>query len=137
MKKKYICLFIVSSVFTFLVLASFFLLSFISRDGSVYNFVDFLKVNYFTDVLIILAVSLFITVMLLLFKKKYDLDVTSLIFPISYLSFMAFIILIAFILNNFVVVKNMHFVYYYRFIIFDYLLLCIYTILSFKSKKRR
>lgn len=137
MKKKYICLFIVSSVFTFLVLASFFLLSFISRDGSVYNFVDFLKVNYFTDVLIILAVSLFITVMLLLFKKKYDLDVTSLIFPISYLSFMVFIILIAFILNNFVVVKNMHFVYYYRFIIFDYLLLCIYTILSFKSKKRR
>ena len=129
MKKKYISLFIVSSVFTFLVLASFFLLSFISRDGSVYNFVDFLKVNYFTDVLIILAVSLF--------KKKYDLDVTSLIFPISYLSFMAFIILIAFILNNFVVVKNMHFVYYYRFIIFDYLLLCIYTILSFKSKKRR
>ena len=123
MKKKYICLFIVSSVFTFLVLASFFLLSFISRDGSVYNFVDFLKVNYFTDVLIILAVSLFITVMLLLFKKKYDLDVTSLIFPISYLSFMVFIILIAFILNNFVVVKNMHFVYYYRFIIFDYLLL--------------
>ena len=70
MKKKYISLFIVSSVFTFLVLASFFLLSFISRDGSVYNFVDFLKVNYFTDVLIILAVSLFITVMLLLFKKK-------------------------------------------------------------------
>lgn len=137
MKKKYISLFIVSSVFTFLVLASFFLLSFISRDGSVYNFVDFLKVNYFTDVLIILAVSLFITVMLLLFKKKYDLDVTSLIFPISYLSFMVFIILIAFILNNFVVVKNMHFVYYYRFIIFDYLLLCIYTILSFKSKKRR
>lgn len=137
MKKKYICLFIVSSVFTFLVLASFFLLSFISRDGSVYNFVDFLKVNYFTDVLIILAVSLFITVILLLFKKKYDLDVTSLIFPISYLSFMVFIILIAFILNNFVVVKNMHFVYYYRFIIFDYLLLCIYTILSFKSKKRR
>ena len=137
MKKKYICLFIVSSVFTFLVLSSFFLLSFISRDGSVYNFVDFLKVNYFTDVLIILAVSLFITVMLLLFKKKYDLDVTSLIFPISYLSFMVFIILIAFILNNFVVVKNMHFVYYYRFIIFDYLLLCIYTILSFKSKKRR
>lgn len=137
MKKKYISLFIVSSVFTFLVLASFFLLSFISRDGSVYNFVDFLKVNYFTDVLIILAVSLFITVILLLFKKKYDLDVTSLIFPISYLSFMVFIILIAFILNNFVVVKNMHFVYYYRFIIFDYLLLCIYTILSFKSKKRR
>ena len=137
MKKKYISLFIVSSVFTFLVLASFFLLSFISRDGSVYNFVDFLKVNYFTDVLIILAVSLFITVILLLFKKKYDLDVTSLIFPISYLSFIVFIILIAFILNNFVVVKNMHFVYYYRFIIFDYLLLCIYTILSFKSKKRR
>ena len=92
MKKKYISLFIVSSVFTFLVLASFFLLSFISRDGSVYNFVDFLKVNYFTDVLIILAVSLFITVILLLFKKKYDLDVTSLIFPISYLSFMVFII---------------------------------------------
>ena len=137
MKKKYISLFIVSSVFTFLVLASFFLLSFISRDGSVYNFVDFLKVNYFTDVLIILAVSLFITVILLLFKKKYDLDVTSLIFPISYLSFMVFIILLTFILNNFVVVKNMHFVYYYRFIIFDYLLLCIYTILSFKSKKRR
>ena len=97
MKKKYISLFIVSSVFTFLVLASFFLLSFISRDGSVYNFVDFLKVNYFTDVLIILAVSLFITVMLLLFKKKYDLDVTSLIFPISYLSFMVFIILICII----------------------------------------
>ena len=74
MKKKYISLFIVSSVFTFLVLASFFLLGFISRDGSVYNFVDFLKVNYFTDVLIILAVSLFITVILLLFKKKYKLN---------------------------------------------------------------
>ena len=137
MKKKYISLFIIESIITFIIPLLFLSMNFVVRDGSVFNFVDFLGLNYLTIVVIVISIALFITILLLLFKKKYELDTNSLIFPISYLLFMIFIIIVAFILNCFVIVKNMHFVYYYRFIIYDYLLLCIYTILSFKSKKRR
>ncbi len=110
------------------------MLGIFKSEGSVFNFATFLKMNYFMDVLIIISISLFISI-ISLYRKKYVLEVGSLIFPISYLIFMSFIIIASLILNNYVVVKNMHFVYFYKFIIFDYLLLNIYTLLSFKNKK--
>lgn len=132
MKKKYLNLYIIDSVVTFLILILFLVLGFVKKSGSVFNFTSYLSENIFTDILIVVAISLFIVVILLL-KKKYTLDVNSLFLPISYLAFTGLIIVVALILNCYVIIKNMHFVYFYRFIIFDYLLLNGYTLLSFKK----
>ena len=132
MKKKYMSLYILDSVITFSIASLFLILNFVKVEGSVFNFVNYLSNHYFTVVLIVLSIATFI-VFILLNRKKYTLEVDNLLMPIAYLVFTCILILGAFLLNNYVVIKNMHFVYLYRFIIFDYLLLSSYTILSFKK----
>ena len=132
MKSKYFNLYLIDTIITFLICVIFIVISLFHKYGDNLYFLDYFNTYYFLDILFILSISLFIT-NITLKRRKYLLDIDSNLFPISYLGFLIIITIIAFILNYYVVVKYMHFVYYYGFIVFDYLLLNIYTLLSFKK----
>lgn len=136
MKKKYLILYFSESFITFSILVLFLSTIFKSLYGDMLDLTSFIQMYTLMNCFIVLSISILITIICLL-KKKNELDVNSLIFPISYLLFLIFIIIISFVLNRYVIVQYMHFVYYYRFIIFDYFLLSLYTLLSFKKLKRR
>lgn len=63
-----------------------------------------------------------------IFKNK--LKNTNILFPIIYLIFSILVVIISFIMNNKLVIPYIHFSYYVSFILFNYLLLNLYSILS-------
>jgi hypothetical protein len=132
MKKKFFNLYIIDSIITFLILVLFFILSYTVKNDVFFNFAKLFNYYYVSIILIIISISLFIVV-LRLKNKKYDLDVNNMKLPILYLIFVSLILLVSFILNFYVVIINMHFVYFYRFILIGYILLSTYVITSFKK----
>ena len=67
---------------------------------------------------------------------KNKLENVNILFPIIYLLFLIIVIILALIMNNKLMIPNIHYGYYISFILFNYLLLNIYAILSFpKSSK--
>ena len=67
-----------------------------------------------------------------LIKRK--LKNINIIFPIIYLIFMALVVILMFIINNKLIMPYIHFDYYISFILFDYLLLNLYSVLSIYKK---
>ena len=66
------------------------------------------------------------------FKNK--LKNTNILFPIIYLIFSIIVVIISFIMNSKLVISYIHFSYYVSFILFNYLLLNLYSILSIHKK---
>ena len=66
------------------------------------------------------------------FKNK--LKNTNKLFPIIYLIFSIIVVIISFIMNSKLVIPYIHFSYYVSFILFNYLLLNLYSILSIHKK---
>lgn len=73
-----------------------------------------------------------ITFSILLLRKK--VDKVNILFPIIYLFFFFLIIVLAFIANNKLIIPNIHFGYYFSIVLFNYLLLNIYSLLSITKK---
>jgi hypothetical protein len=132
MKKKYFELYIIESIITFLIALVFIVSGILGKSIVGIDYFEIANRSYIMYLQFIIAIALFI-VTIRLKIKKYSLDVQNVLFPISYFIFMIFIIIVAFILNYYVVVKNMHLLYYYNFILFDYILLSLYTVFSFKK----
>lgn len=82
----------------------------------------------------VINIILIIIFTILLIKKK-KINVNSLIFPISYLLFLIVIMIICFMFNNKIALEYMHFGYYQRFILIDYVLFNIYSILLFDLER--
>ena len=67
---------------------------------------------------------------------KNKLENVNVLFPIIYLLFLIVVILLALVMNNKLMIPNMHYGYYISFILFNYLLLNIYSILSITKLKK-
>ena len=99
-------------------------------------FIASLKISFFANsiqtplffMLGIINLILVIIFSILLIKKK--INKTNILFPIIYLLFLILVIIIAFIYNNKLIIPYIHFNYYISFILFNYLLLNIYSLLS-------
>ena len=135
MNKKYFTLYYIGSLLTYslVIIALIYQLLASNKIGVIYNFSDYLDRYVLVDVLAVISFTLFIIISLFLINKK-TFNIDKLIFPISYLVFFVFIVIISLLFNNKAVVKNMHFTYYYGFLIFDHILLNIYTLMSLKKK---
>jgi len=66
---------------------------------------------------------------------KNKLEQTNIIFPVVYLVFVVIVVILAYIMNNKLIIPYIHYGYYVSFILFNYLLLNIYSVLSFIKKK--
>ena len=135
MKKDYFKLYVISSIITFLVNLVFLGLQYKSGQvaGSLYDFVELYKGYPIIIVLVVISFGLFI--LSISFKRnKFDLDNPNINMIYAYMCFFVIMILLAVLFNCKVVMKNIQFIYYYGFIVVDYFLLSIYTLLSFDLK---
>lgn len=79
----------------------------------------------------ILGVICLILVLIFTIKaKKKKLNNVNILFPISYLLFLIIVSIIAVLLNSKLVIPYIHYNYYISFILINYLLLNIYSVLS-------
>lgn len=67
---------------------------------------------------------------------KNKLENVNILFPIIYLLFLIIVIILALVMNNKLMIPNIHYGYYLSFILFNYLLLNIYAILSITKLKK-
>jgi len=130
--KSYLCLYYICFILTFLIIGFASLYSsfgiYLSDDAYLLEKI----VDYISDaklfILVILNLILFIIFTILIIKKR-KLNIKSLIFPISYIIFLGIVFGLSLLFNNKVVVPYIHFAYYQTFILIDYLLLNIYSLL--------
>lgn len=123
--KKYIILYYISFLVT--VFVSLFL------DSTITIF----SANIFMSGLIILSliINLVLVVLFSIFIfMKRKLMKTNLLFPITYLLFLVFVLLFSVIYDDRLILSVIHYHYYFMFVLVDYLLFNIYSVLSFKKK---
>lgn len=92
-------------------------------------------VNIWEDItsgFVFLNIILVLIFSLRLVKRK--LKNINIIFPIIHLIFMVLVVILMFIINNKLIMPYIHFDYYISFILFNYLLLNLYSILSIYKK---
>lgn len=125
--KKYIALYYAS----FLVTICAFV--FLTNSITVFSLEPF---PYGFDILA-LAINLAFVVLfsIFLFMKKILFKV-NLLFPVLYLLFFGFVLFFSIIYEDRLLLPVVHYQYYYMFVLGDYLLLNIYSILSFKKKAK-
>ena len=82
----------------------------------------------FNKLFIINIILMFIYFILLIIFKKKVKD-CNILFPILYLIFLVIIVLLALIMNSFVMEQNIHFMYYSNFILVGYIFLNIYSLM--------
>ena len=80
--------------------------------------------------------NLVFVVIFTIFLKKKQLNDVNVLFPILFLSFFVIVIGIGIAFNYKLIWPNIHFGYYYSFILFIHLLLNIYSVLSFSKSDK-
>ena len=74
------------------------------------------------------------TIRIIINKK---VEKASLIFPISYIIFVCILYLIGFLFDKKLIIPMIEYIYFNIFILLDYILLNIYSVLSIKKKKSK
>lgn len=109
---------------------------FTNKFGLGEEITEYLVSNTFTSIMLeginIVLVILF-TIRIL--QKQRDLNV-NIMFPIVYMGFTFIILLGCDLFNRRLVIPNIHFTYYIVFILINYLLLNIYSVLSFEKNSK-
>lgn len=123
--KKYIILYYISFLVT--VFISLFLDSTITIFNTNLFMSGLLVLSLIINLVLVVLFSIF------LFMKR-KLMKTNLLFPITYLLFLAFVLLFSVIYDDRLILSVIHYHYYFIFVLVDYLLFNIYSVLSFKKK---
>ena len=84
----------------------------------------------------LLVIINLILIVIFSIKIKNKLGNINLLFPIIHIIFMVLVFILSLSMNNKLLFPYMHFTYYISFILFNYLLLNIYSILSFVKLKK-
>lgn len=84
---------------------------------------------------IIIFVNVILVSIFTLLLIKRNLGKVNILFPIIYILFSIIVSIICVLFNNRLVIPYVHYSYYIQFILVNYTLLNIYSILSFKEKK--
>lgn len=101
------------------------------------NFVNVFGLSIEIGIAPILGLFNLISVIIFSVKLiKNELENINILFPIIYLLFLIIVIILAVIMNNKLMIQNIHYGYYISFILFNYLLLNVYSILSIIKLKK-
>ena len=100
----------------------------ISQPITVYSLEIIIPFN-----LILLVINLLLAIIFIIKTFKKKLNNVNIFFPIIYLVFMIVVIGIVIIINNRLFIPYIHFNYYFTFVLFNYLLLNIYSVISIKK----
>ena len=83
--------------------------------------------------IIILINVILVTIFTLLLMKR-SLEKVNILFPITYILFTIIVLTVCILFNNRLIIPYIHYSYYIQFILINYLLLNVYSVLSFKNK---
>ncbi len=78
-----------------------------------------------------------VAVFTVLFGIRKKLDKVNILFPAQYILFTLIVLVLCHLFNNKLLIPYVHYSYYNVFILFNYTLLNIYSILSIGKKRRR
>lgn len=85
---------------------------------------------------IILLINLILVILFSIYLKKKKFTSGNILMPIIYIVFFIVVMTVCFLFNNRLVIPNLQFVYYAKYIYIGYLILNVYSILCFKNKKK-
>lgn len=85
---------------------------------------------------VVLLINLILVILFSVYLKKKKFTPGNIIMPITYIVFWIVIITVCFLFNSRLVIPNLQFVYYAKYIYIGYLILNVYSILCFKNKKK-
>lgn len=85
---------------------------------------------------IILLINLILVILFSIYLKKKKFTSGNILMPIIYIVFFIVVMTVCFLFNNRLVIPNLQFVYYAKYIYIGYLILNAYSILCFKNKKK-
>ena len=125
--KKYIVLYYASFLVTFCAFI------FLTNSITVFSLEPFPYGFYTLSLIFNLAFVVLFSIFL--FMKKILFKV-NLLFPVLYLLFFGFVLFFSIIYENRLLLPVVHYQYYFMFVLGDYLLLNVYSILSFKKKAK-
>ena len=132
MKSNYFKLYYFDSLITL----ALYIVIYLTTNNEFYESYDFLDINLFSIILLVInIIILFINVYYDI--KKYKFNIKDNKFPKLYIIFLISAIVISLLINKNLVLKGIAFSYYYGFVLFNYLLLNIYTLLSYEIKKNK
>ena len=135
--KVYLVLYYLSFIITILALgyAAYYYVP-LFELGEKLSFIDNF-ISYFINNLLIVSIInlMLIIVFTVLLLKKEKIVVDSLVFPISYILFLVGIMIICYLFNNKVALEYMHYGYYQKFIMIDYIMLNVYSLFLFERRK--
>ena len=111
---------------------------FISIWIGAYNSVNKFGIDIRTSLNVILGILNILLVIIFSIKLiKNKLENINILFPIFHLLFMIIITILAVLMNHKLIIPYIQYGYYISFILFNYLLLNIYSILLFNKKKKQ
>lgn len=85
---------------------------------------------------VVLLINLILVILFSVYLKKKKFTPGNIVMPITYIVFWIVIITVCFLFNSRLVIPNLQFVYYAKYIYIGYLILNVYSILCFKNKKK-
>ena len=85
---------------------------------------------------VVLLINLILVILFSVYLKKKKFTPGNIIMPITYIVFWITVITVCFLFNSRLVIPNLQFVYYAKYIYIGYLILNVYSILCFKNKKK-
>lgn len=85
---------------------------------------------------VVLLINLILVILFSVYLKKKKFTPGNIIMPITYIVFWIVIITLCFLFNSRLVIPNLQFNYYTKYIHIGYLILNVYSILCFKNKKK-
>ena len=94
-----------------------------------------LDINTFSNTLLGI-INLVLIIIFSIKLLKHKLEKVNILFPIIYLIFSIIVMIISFIMNNKLVIPYIHFNYYVSFVLFNYFLLNVYSVLSLEKIKK-
>lgn len=85
---------------------------------------------------VVLLINLILVILFSVYLKKKKFTPGNIIMPITYIVFWIVIITVCFLFNSRLVIPNLQFNYYTKYIYIGYLILNVYSILCFKNKNK-
>lgn len=93
--------------------------------------------SYLINNLLIVSIINFLLIIIftILLVKKKNIVVNNLLLPVSYILFLIVIMIICHLFNDKVILGYIHYGYYQKFILIDYIIFNVYSILLFDFRK--
>ena len=113
-EKNYKIIYIISSILTII--------------GSIL-FITIVDNTYNAPYILLIMINILMFILFIIMNRKRKLKKSNIVLPIIYIIFLIIMLILSFVINNYTLVKYIHFPYYFNFVLVADVMLNIYTLL--------